>query len=179
VLVQKKRAASAAAQVPTLAVGPLRPTPPRAVGNHAQVVMTAATIPPTLDVVCRDAPGLVLAEPLHRHLPGADAWPSGGHPLIRIDNHLEFSGALNRKVNYEPFSCGGPCWVDDRCNALNVGVGISMPGPQCQWSIGLGLGHLFEQGPVVCNAQVYTRRRGSPGEFLLYRPLSVKWTAIL
>jgi hypothetical protein len=35
-----------------------------------------------------------------------------------------------REVNDEPFFCSGPCRVDDRGNSLNVGVGISVRGPQ-------------------------------------------------
>jgi hypothetical protein len=72
-------------------------------------------------------------------------------PVIRIDN-LKFQCFKIREVNHEPFSRGGPCWVDDRCGGVNVGVGISMPGPQFQWSIDLGLRHLFSQGLEICGA---------------------------
>jgi hypothetical protein len=35
-----------------------------------------------------------------------------------------------RRFNYEAFFRRHPCWVDDRCGGLNVGVGISVSGPQ-------------------------------------------------
>jgi hypothetical protein len=35
-----------------------------------------------------------------------------------------------REVDYEPFCCGHPYRVHDRCNGLDVGIGISVSGPQ-------------------------------------------------
>lgn len=37
---------------------------------------------------------------------------------------------LSWEVDYEPFRYSRPYWVDDRCDGLNVGIGISVSGPQ-------------------------------------------------
>jgi hypothetical protein len=63
---------------------------------------------------------------------------------------------------------------DDHSNAVNVGIGISLCGPQRQWSIGLGQSHPSFQGPERCNARLYRRGRKSPGALLSYRLLPVK-----
>ena len=54
------------------------------------------------------------------------------------DYQTELEGA-NHEASYRCYSC----WVDGRCIALNVGVGISLFGPQFEWCEYLGLWHLL------------------------------------
>ena len=73
------------------------------------------------------------------------------------------------EVNDEASFGSHPYWVDGGRNSFDVGVGISMPSPQCQRSIDLGLWHLFQPGAEICTAPLSRggRRR------LSYRLLSV------
>jgi hypothetical protein len=73
--------------------------------------------------------------------------------------------------NYEPFFRSSPRGHDDRCNGHNVGIGISLPGPQSQWSVGLGLWRLPWQGAGNCHAEVYNRRWKFEWGLLPYRLL--------
>jgi hypothetical protein len=78
--------------------------------------------------------------------------------------------------NYEPVFRSCPHRADDRCNGVDIRIGISLRRPQFQRSNGLGQPHLSHQGPGGCNARVYCCRRKSPRAFLSYRLLSVKCT---
>ena len=92
-----------------------------------------------------------------------------------MEDRLEVFPWLNhREVNHEPIFRGRRHRAGNRFRGVNVCIGISLRGPQWQWSNGLGQPAPACQGSGRRHARMHRRGRKSPRALLSHRLLPVK-----
>ena len=82
-------------------------------------------------------------------------------PSITLLGLAFYSVIAQREGNYEAFYCSRHSWIDGRRNGFNIGVGISMPGPQFEWSTRLGAMASFLKGPRDLQYAIVVLQGGS------------------